>query len=70
MFPTIKHLEQLAAFASADELLEHAAGARGRPVEPRVVGVGRDARASCCPASPATTTEGRVGLRRGDMFDA
>ena len=28
VFPTIKHLEQLSAFASADELLAFAAGAR------------------------------------------
>ena len=36
MFPTIKHLEQLAAFATVDELLEHARGRDVEPVEPRV----------------------------------
>jgi 8-oxo-dGTP pyrophosphatase MutT (NUDIX family) len=41
VFPTIKHLEQLAGFDTADALL---AGAEGReivPVEPRVDGAGR-----------------------------
>lgn len=37
VFPTIKHLEQLARFASAGALLEHARGREVRPVEPRVV---------------------------------
>jgi 8-oxo-dGTP pyrophosphatase MutT (NUDIX family) len=37
MFPTIKTLEQLATFGSADELLAWAAGREVRPVEPQVV---------------------------------
>lgn len=37
VFPTIKHLEQLSAFASASELLEHARGRVVEPVQPRVV---------------------------------
>jgi 8-oxo-dGTP pyrophosphatase MutT (NUDIX family) len=40
VFPTIKHLEQLAPFASADELLAYAAGREVLPVEPKVVTVG------------------------------
>ena len=35
VFPTIKHLEQLTAFASADALIEHA---RGREVTPSSLG--------------------------------
>src|SRR5579875_2486120 len=34
VFPTIKHLEQLAGFASAEELLGHARGRRIEPVQP------------------------------------
>ena len=37
VFPTIKHLEQLAGFATADELLAHARGKDVQPVEPRVL---------------------------------
>jgi 8-oxo-dGTP pyrophosphatase MutT (NUDIX family) len=44
VFPTIKHLEQLAGFASADALLEFARGQEVRPVEPRVVMEGETAR--------------------------
>jgi 8-oxo-dGTP pyrophosphatase MutT (NUDIX family) len=44
VFPTIKHLEQLAGFASADELLAHARGRDVRPVQPRVVLSGETAR--------------------------
>jgi 8-oxo-dGTP pyrophosphatase MutT (NUDIX family) len=44
VFPTIKHLEQLSAFASADALLEHARGRAVEPVEPRVVMEGEVAR--------------------------
>src|SRR3954451_3140135 len=40
VFPTIKHLEQLALFATAGELLEHARGREVRPVTPKVVGGG------------------------------
>jgi 8-oxo-dGTP pyrophosphatase MutT (NUDIX family) len=41
VFPTIKHLEQLAGFASADELLGWAAGREIVPVVPHVVEEGR-----------------------------
>ncbi|HEY1520108.1 MAG TPA: NUDIX hydrolase [Solirubrobacteraceae bacterium] len=44
VFPTIKHLEQLSVFASADALLAHAHGRDVLPVEPRVVGQGETAR--------------------------
>jgi len=44
VFPTIKTLEQLAEFSSADELLEWAAGRVVEPIEPRVIGDGPAAR--------------------------
>lgn len=44
VFPTIKHLEQLAGFRSADELLTHARGQDVWPVQPRVVLSGETAR--------------------------
>jgi 8-oxo-dGTP pyrophosphatase MutT (NUDIX family) len=44
VFPTIKHLEQLGAFASVDELLGYARGREVLPVEPRVVMEGEVAR--------------------------
>jgi 8-oxo-dGTP pyrophosphatase MutT (NUDIX family) len=44
VFPTIKHLEQLALFASADELLAYAAGREVLPVTPKVVVSGETAR--------------------------
>jgi 8-oxo-dGTP pyrophosphatase MutT (NUDIX family) len=44
VFPTIKHLEQLGAFGSVDELLEHARGRDVQPVEPRVFLEGEVAR--------------------------
>jgi len=44
VFPTIKHLEQLAGFGSADELLEHARGREVLPVLPKVVLSGEVAR--------------------------
>lgn len=44
VFPTIKHLEQLSAFASADALLSFATGREVVPVEPRVVLGGEAAR--------------------------
>jgi 8-oxo-dGTP pyrophosphatase MutT (NUDIX family) len=44
VFPTIKHLEQLAGFASAEELLAHARGREVVPVQPRVVVSGETAR--------------------------
>ena len=44
VFPTIKHLEQLAAFPSAHALVEHARGRPVEPVEPRIVLEGEVAR--------------------------
>jgi 8-oxo-dGTP pyrophosphatase MutT (NUDIX family) len=44
VFPTIKHLEALAEFASADAVLEWARGRPVEPVEPRVVQEGEVAR--------------------------
>lgn len=44
VFPTIKHLEQLRPFASAEDLLLHARGREVRPVQPRVVLEGEIAR--------------------------
>jgi len=44
VFPTIKHLEQLSSFRSADGLIEHARGREILPVEPRVVLYGETAR--------------------------
>ena len=44
VFPTIKHLEQLAGFASAAEVLAYARGRHVEPVVPRVVTEGEVAR--------------------------
>ena len=44
VFPTIKHLEQLAGFASAEALLDFARGREVGPVQPRVVTEGETAR--------------------------
>jgi 8-oxo-dGTP pyrophosphatase MutT (NUDIX family) len=44
VFPTIKHLEQLGAFPSADELLAYARGREVKPIQPRVVLEGEVAR--------------------------
>ena len=44
VFPTIKHLEQLSAFRSADELLAYARGREVLPVQPKVLLSGETAR--------------------------
>jgi 8-oxo-dGTP pyrophosphatase MutT (NUDIX family) len=44
VFPTIKHLEQLTAFASADAVLAHARRHAVGPVQPRVITEGETAR--------------------------
>ena len=44
VFPTIKHLEQLGAFPTADALLEYARGCEVVPVQPRVLVSGETAR--------------------------
>ena len=52
VFPTIKHLEQLSGFPTADALLAHAAGREVVPVEPRDRASRARSRACCCPATP------------------
>jgi 8-oxo-dGTP pyrophosphatase MutT (NUDIX family) len=44
VFPTLKHLEQIAPFHSAAELLDHARGRTVEPVLPKIVGSGEEAR--------------------------
>jgi 8-oxo-dGTP pyrophosphatase MutT (NUDIX family) len=44
VFPTIKHLEQLAGFGSVQELLDYARSRTVQPVQPRVLGSGELAR--------------------------
>jgi 8-oxo-dGTP pyrophosphatase MutT (NUDIX family) len=44
VFPTIKNLERIAGFESADALLEWAASHEVRPIQPRVEGQGEAAR--------------------------
>ena len=44
VFPTIKHLEQLSSFDSADALIAHAGGREVVPVQPRVIVTGETAR--------------------------
>jgi 8-oxo-dGTP pyrophosphatase MutT (NUDIX family) len=44
VFPTIKHLEQLSGFGSADALLAHARERQVLPVQPRVLMSGETAR--------------------------
>jgi 8-oxo-dGTP pyrophosphatase MutT (NUDIX family) len=44
VFPTIKHLEQISAFASATEALEYARGRTVRAIQPRIVVEGEVAR--------------------------
>lgn len=44
VFPTIKHLEQLSAFATVDELLSYARSQEVQPVEPKVLLEGEVAR--------------------------
>jgi 8-oxo-dGTP pyrophosphatase MutT (NUDIX family) len=52
VFPTIKHLEQLSAFASAEELLDHARGREIKPVEPRVIISGGETARVVLPGDP------------------
>jgi 8-oxo-dGTP pyrophosphatase MutT (NUDIX family) len=44
VFPTLKHLDQLAPFPSAGALLRAARGREVKPVQPRIVGSGEHAR--------------------------
>ena len=44
VFPTIKHLEQLSAFASVEELLAYARERDVQPIQPKVIVEGEVAR--------------------------
>jgi 8-oxo-dGTP pyrophosphatase MutT (NUDIX family) len=44
VFPTIKHLEQLSGFPSAQAVVDHARTRTVEPVQPRVIGTGETAR--------------------------
>ena len=44
VFPTLKHLDQIAKFPSAAALLRAARGREVQPVQPRIVGTGEQAR--------------------------
>jgi 8-oxo-dGTP pyrophosphatase MutT (NUDIX family) len=57
VFPTVKHLEQLAAFRHADALVAHARERTVEPVEPRVVLEGEVARV-LLPGDPGYAAEG------------
>jgi len=57
VFPTIKHLEQLASFASADAVLDYARGRDVHAVVPRVVTEGEVARI-VLPDDPAAPPAG------------
>ena len=60
VFPTVKHLEQLAAFASADEVLGYAGGRDVDAVVPRVITEGEVARI-VLPDDPDAPPAGRAG---------
>jgi 8-oxo-dGTP pyrophosphatase MutT (NUDIX family) len=60
VFPTIKHLEQLGAFASTQELLTYARGRDVQPVQPRVVLSGETARV-LLPGEPGYEDLGTAG---------
>ena len=67
VFPTIKTLEQLDRFATADELLDHARGREVQPVEPRVLVSGETARV-VLPGEPGYE-EGEARQRRPEAAD-
>jgi 8-oxo-dGTP pyrophosphatase MutT (NUDIX family) len=60
VFPTIKHLEQLATFADAGALIEHARVQEVRPIQPRVVVEGEVARI-LLPGDPGYEVAGARG---------
>jgi 8-oxo-dGTP pyrophosphatase MutT (NUDIX family) len=64
VFPTIKHLEQLAVFESADALLAHSTGRDVQPVEPKVVVTGETARI-LLPGEPGYDDEEGPGVGSG-----
>ena len=55
VFPTIKHLEQLAEHESVADALDTARSRKVLPVQPRVLVEG-GWRRYCCRVSPATTS--------------
>ena len=57
VFPTIKHLEQLAEFSSVADALEHARTRQVQPVQPRVLVEGGQARV-VLPGEPGYEEEG------------
>jgi 8-oxo-dGTP pyrophosphatase MutT (NUDIX family) len=57
VFPTIKHLQQLAEFSSVAEALEHARARKVQPVQPRVLVEGGQARV-VLPGEPGYEQEG------------
>ena len=57
VFPTIKHLEQLAEYATVDDALDTARTRKVQPVQPQACWSTAAWPACCCRASPATTTE-------------
>ena len=59
VFPTIKHLEQLRAFGSANELLEYSYELIIEPIEPRIVTV-RDELRVLLPGDPGYERAGRA----------
>lgn len=58
VFPTIKHLEQLRAFSSANQLLEYSYELIIEPVEPRMITV-RDSIQVLLPGDPGYESAGR-----------
>lgn len=60
VFPTIKHLEQLRPFGSANQLLEYSYELVIEPVEPRIINV-RDGMKVLLPGDPGYESAGRGG---------
>jgi 8-oxo-dGTP pyrophosphatase MutT (NUDIX family) len=63
VFPTIKHLEQLAAFASVEEVLDAARGREPVPLQPRVVVTDGTVRV-LLPGDPGYGDRSRAGAAR------
>jgi 8-oxo-dGTP pyrophosphatase MutT (NUDIX family) len=64
VFPTIKTLQQLGEFSTADDLLEWAAGREVEPVEPQVIGNGPAARL-VLPGEPGYVTSPKASGDEG-----
>ena len=67
MFPTIKHLEQLAEFDSVAEALAHARTRRVEPVQPRVLVDGGVARV-VLPGEPGYAELASAHAARGPLL--